>query len=479
MPPGKEPHILLVEDELIVAKDQAGRLEREGFEVVVASSGREAVEIALREQVDLVLMDIRLGGGLDGIEAAEEILRKKELPVVFLTAYADPRTLAEVSRVTPYGYVLKNSGIHLLLQSIRMALDLFSSRQEIREREERLRSLIDASPEIILLIDQRGNLLEANRHALEFFGLRESPWRGSATSELEPRLIPHVVGPFRELTRDGREGEFRRWDASLTDAAGKERVFDVIQATWNAGDGEQGLIAIGRDVSERSRVTENLREKTRQLQRLSRHIQETREEQNRYVAREIHDELGQALTSMDILLTLAQEERESEKLNKTLGEIRDVLQSTSKTVRNLVRELRPSVLDHLGLVEALRTELAEFEERSGVPCDFVNTLPGVPEIGDKCALAVYRIVQEALTNVARHADATRLELRLSEVEGSLAVEIRDDGRGFEPGEAGNEESFGLLGMEERAHACGGNLSLQSAPGGGTEVTLDIPKEPKG
>jgi PAS domain S-box-containing protein len=476
MSPGKHPYILLVEDERIVAKDQAGRLERQGYRVAVAGSGRKAVEIALEEPIDLVLMDIKLGGGLNGIDAAEEILRQKELPVVFLTAYADPKTLEDVSRVTRYGYVLKNSGMHLLLQAIKMALDLFWSRQEIQEREERLRGLINASPDIVLLIDAHGRLVEANRNGLELLGLQGCRWRGRFAGDLEREMNPALVEPFRELTNKRREHEVSRWDARVIDASAVERVFDVIQATWTVGDGERGLIVIARDVSERSRATENLRQKTQQLQRLSRHMQDAREEQNRYIAREIHDELGQALTSMDILLTLAEEEQETERLNKTLKEIREVLQNTSSTVGNLVRVLRPSVLDHLGLVEALRVELEEFEKRSGVPCDFHNTLGNEPAVGEKCELAIYRVLQEALTNVARHADASNVELQLSEDEGSLILRVRDDGRGFQPSTPGGEETFGLLGMEERAHACGGSLTVESTPGAGTEVTVRIPQE---
>ncbi|MFP4301211.1 MAG: response regulator [Spirochaetaceae bacterium] len=357
------PQILLVEDELIVAKDQARRLEREGFDVELARSGAEAVEKAIHGPGSLlVLMDIRLDGGMDGITAAEEILNRRELPIVFLTAYADPKTLREVSRVTRYGYVLKNSGLPLLLQAIRMAFDLFNERRKVVEREK--------------------------------------------------RLI----------------------------------------------------------------------EKSAQLQRLSRHIQEMREEQNRYVAREIHDELGQALTSLDILLTLTEEGLQGEppesrdSLRRTLGEAREVLARTSATVRHLVGELRPSVLDHLGPVEAMRAELEEFERKTAVTATFENELSGEPVIGEKCALALFRIVQEALTNVYRHAGAQNLYLRLHREGGALIVTVTDDGVGFDPASAEGEETFGLLGMEERAEACGGSIAVSSEPDKGTTVSVTIPEE---
>ncbi len=363
MPSQQLPQILLVEDELIVAKDQARRLEQEGFDVELARSGSEAVAKAVQGPESLlVLMDIRLGGGMDGITAAEEILSRRELPIVFLTAYADPKTLREVSRVTRYGYVLKNSGFPLLLQSIRMASDLFEERRKAVEREKRLR------------------------------------------------------------------------------------------------------------------------QKSSQLQRLSRHIQDMREEQNRYVAREIHDELGQALTSLDILLTLAEEgtrvegEEPNESLQETLAEAREVLGRTSATVRNLVQELRPSVLDHLGPVEAIKAEVEEFERRTGVTASFESELSGKPAVGEKCALALFRIVQEALTNVARHAGAENLYLRVSRREGALSVSATDDGEGFDPAAAKDEKTFGLLGMEERAEACGGSLEVSSEPGKGTTVEVRIPEE---
>lgn len=363
MPSQQLPQILLVEDELIVAKDQARRLEREGFEVELARTGSEAVEKATRGPESLlVLMDIRLGGGMDGITAAEEILSRRELPIVFLTAYADPKTLREVSRVTRYGYVLKNSGFPLLLQAIRMAFDLFEERRKVVEREKRLR------------------------------------------------------------------------------------------------------------------------EKSSQLQRLSRHIQDMREEQNRYVAREIHDELGQALTSLDILLTLAEEsaeiegEESNESLQGTLAEAREVLGRTSTTVRSLVQELRPSVLDHLGPVEAIKVEVQEFERRTGVTASFENELSEKPAVGERCALALFRIVQEALTNVSRHAGAENLYLRISRKDRALIVSATDDGEGFDPAATADEKTFGLLGMEERAEACGGSLEVSSKPGKGTTVEVRVPEE---
>jgi signal transduction histidine kinase len=236
---------------------------------------------------------------------------------------------------------------------------------------------------------------------------------------------------------------------------------------------------------ERRKVVERekrLREKSSQLQRLSRHIQDMREEQNRYVAREIHDELGQALTSLDILLTLAEEsaeiegEESNESLQGTLAEAREVLGRTSTTVRSLVQELRPSVLDHLGPVEAIKVEVQEFERRTGVTASFENELSEKPAVGERCALALFRIVQEALTNVSRHAGAENLYLRISRKDRALIVSATDDGEGFDPAATTDEKTFGLLGMEERAEACGGSLEVSSKPGKGTTVEVRVPEE---
>lgn len=484
MPLERQPHILLVEDELIVAKDQSQRLEQEGFSVSVAPSGREAVEQAISgPEFQVVLMDIGLGGGMDGIAAAEEILNHRELPIVFLTAYADPKTLREVSRVTRYGYVLKNSGFPLLLQSIRMASDLFAARRAVGEREARMRSLINASPDIIFLIDAEGRLLEANQRALELFGLQGRNWRGERVEELRHVVSPGLAESFRELAHDGHREAYPRWDATLTDRLGERRTLDVIQAPWSSDYAEKGLIVLARDVSERSVAEQQLREKSLQLQRLSRHIQDTREEQNRYVAREIHDELGQALTTLDILLTLAEDSARDdrkdsiESLGDTLGEAREVLARTSTTVRDLVRELRPAVLDHLGPVEAIKAELEEFEKRSGVTATFENKLTESPALGEKCALALFRIVQEGLTNVSRHANAENVCLTFLREGETLLLSLEDDGRGFDPEEERSVKTFGLLGMEERAEACGGSLEVSSGPGEGATVSVHIPEEP--
>lgn len=474
-------HILLVEDERVIALDQANLLEDAGYAVTSVATGEEAVSrVRSDSTIDLVLMDLQLGYGITGVEAARRINALKDVPVVFVTAYGDPKTIAEVSEVSRYGYVVKSSGPALLLQAIEMALDLFRSHQATATQRSRLEALIDASPDPILLCGMDHTLQEANSAAAELFGLDPERDRGRSLGDVADGLPPRLRDAFLSIIDGAPEAGEAPWDLTLSLPSGESRTFDVVRAPAEDERDAEAAVIIARDVTDRAATERALREKSRQLQSLSRHIEETKEEQNRYIAREIHDELGQSLTSLDISLSLLEEDMEApespdSQLRQTLNEMRRTVHRTSEIARRVVRELRPTVLEHFGLIEAVRSELQAFEKRTEIDTSFHLELGGEPELGDKRALALYRIVQEALTNAARHAGADRISvsLRDGESDGSVVLRISDDGRGFVPEEAGKGENYGLLGMKERALAIDASLTIDSRPGRGTAISVGL------
>ena len=218
-----------------------------------------------------------------------------------------------------------------------------------------------------------------------------------------------------------------------------------------------------------------------QLRLLSAHLQSAREEERIRIAREIHDELGQVLTAIKIDISLLSEkladkgaklQREAmvEEINSTLRLIDDTIQK----VRHIIRELRPEILDHLGLSAAIEWQMQEFQTRTGIELSFQSQIDDSQLNLDR-ATAVFRILQEALTNVARHARATRVEITLKEELGNIVLEIRDNGQGITQEQLANQKSFGILGMRERALAFRGEVDVSAAQGGGTRVTARIPK----
>jgi signal transduction histidine kinase len=226
---------------------------------------------------------------------------------------------------------------------------------------------------------------------------------------------------------------------------------------------------------ERKRAEEQLRQSHEQLRALSVYLQHVREEERIRIAREVHDELGQALTGLKLELTwLANHLPSSQRalLAKTRSMARHI-DETIKAVRRIATELRPGLLDTAGLLAALEWQANEFQNQTGLQCRVKATI--LETLWDQDVnTAFFRIFQEALTNVIRHAEATRVDVRLSEEEGYLVLEVKDNGRGISEEEIHTTRSIGLLGMRERAALLGGQVNFHGEPSKGTTVTVRIP-----
>lgn len=212
------------------------------------------------------------------------------------------------------------------------------------------------------------------------------------------------------------------------------------------------------------------------LQALSAHLQHVREQEQARIAREIHDELGQALTGLKFELSrLAQRLRglPGDMSEKATG-LGAVVDETIQKVRRISSELRPAVLDDLGLVAALEWHAEEFEKHTGITCT-VKAPRQRPELGPDLGIALFRICQEALTNVARHARATAVRIALVRTRDHLGLDVRDNGAGIPEAALTDVKSLGLLGMRERARAFGGEVVIHGAPGRGTLVRVKIPR----
>jgi signal transduction histidine kinase len=214
-----------------------------------------------------------------------------------------------------------------------------------------------------------------------------------------------------------------------------------------------------------------------QLRNLAARLQSIREEERSRIAREVHDVLGQALTGikMDARWILARLPEIQGPLVTRAQSMSELIDSTIHTVRRIASDLRPGILDNLGLVAAVEWQASEFQTRTGINCRVTNTLRDAA-IGAESATAVFRIFQETLTNVARHAQATAVSVDLGEQEGRIVLQVADNGRGIDLAEVTQSKSVGLLGMRERAAILGGDLVISGAPGQGTSVVLSVPLE---
>jgi two-component system sensor histidine kinase UhpB len=298
----------------------------------------------------------------------------------------------------------------------------------------------------------------------------------SWTNRLHPDERERVVRGIHRDIDAGRafwtdEYRFRRRDGTY--AVVHDRGY-IIHAAGKAVRMIGGIT----DITERRAAAEQLDQSRRQLRALLSRAQTLGEERAR-ISREVHDELGQLLTALKMDLRWM-EKRLSSLEAPTAGPLLDkaveagnLVDTTLAAVQKIATELRPSALDNLGLPAALRQEAARFEGRAGIRCqtDLPPCLEGVlPE----AAIVVFRIFQEALTNVARHAGATQVEVHLTKQEDQIQLVVEDNGRGISPAALRNPRSLGLLGMQERAAALGGAVSVAAVSPHGTRVTLSLP-----
>jgi len=229
------------------------------------------------------------------------------------------------------------------------------------------------------------------------------------------------------------------------------------------------------EIAERERAEEQLRTSLDRLRALAARFQSVREEERTSIAREIHDELGQACTAikMDLALIGRRLPKKQTQLRAKVDSSIHLVDSTIVTLRRIASELRPRTLDDLGLPAALEAQAQEFESRTGIGCSV--TLPQEPlNLDADRSTAIFRIFQESLTNVARHAHATRVEAHLKTENDRIIFEVFDNGSGFDPAEAKAHKSLGLVGMQERALLLNGDLKIEGVPSAGTTLTLTIP-----
>jgi signal transduction histidine kinase len=292
-------------------------------------------------------------------------------------------------------------------------------------------------------------------------------FNGSKALEIAKRVAPQI--PFIFVTGVlGEEVAIEMLKEGATDYVLKNRLSRLAPAVSRA-------LRESDQRREREQAEEKLRRSHDQLRALTGHLQIVREEERTRIAREVHDELGQALTGLKLdLVWLAGKVPGTKALQEKVKSMSAHIDETIHAIRRIATELRPGVLDSLGLAAAVEWQAADFQERTGVRCEVkIDVLPeAAPD--QELSTACFRIFQETLTNIIRHAEATRVEVHLAQNERELMLSVRDNGRGISEREIVHARSIGLIGMKERAAQVGGEVFFFGLPGRGTTVTLRVP-----
>lgn len=347
---------------------------------------------------------------------------------------------------------------------------------EQRKVEEHLRfqaQLLDSVLESVVATDLRGRITFWAKGAESLFGYPEGRMLGES---LAPLAFPESGDPEGELCRVLQEVlRSGSWTGRMVPSRRRDATFwaDVTFAPVRNADGSPvGLIAVHRDVTELRRNQELVRVSHERTRNLAARLLAIREQERSSIARELHDELGQALTRINIDVAWLTQQLPARRRTRRVESMAPLVDKTIRTVQQISSQLRPPVLDDLGLEAAIEWHVKEFAEWGGCECALRLNLGILPRDRDR-DIAIFRILQEALTNVARHARATRVSVVADRTANLLVLEIEDDGIGIPQSKLTGQHSYGLTGMAERAESLGGELSIMVAPQSGTRVRFQL------
>jgi len=348
--------------------------------------------------------------------------------------------------------------------------------------EARVGGIVESAMDAIITVDEEQHIVLFNAAAEQVFGCPKEEAIGAPLARFIPARFreghaAHIrafgeagthsrrMGTARIVTGLRRNGEEFPIDASISQISEQGSRFYTV---------------ILRDVTERVRAEEALRRSKDELRDLSLASNSVREQEKSRIARELHDELAQALTALKMDVAWMDEHlpaatKQQADVGAKLTAMQQLLDHTVAATRRISADLRPLILDDLGLVPAAEWLVQNFTQRSGIPCSLDVTPPDL-ELEDPQATALFRILQESLTNVSRHANASRVEVHIEGTGENITLSVRDNGRGFMPQEPRKPNSYGLLGLRERVYLLGGEVDIDSMPGKGAEITVHIPRD---
>lgn len=353
--------------------------------------------------------------------------------------------------------------------------------EALRQSEEINRLIMSSSLDAIICMDLEGRIIFWNPQAERIFGWEKEEILGRPLSET---IIParyreqHTRGLAHYL-RTG-EGPVLRKPVEMSAVRKKGDEFAIQLSIIPVKEkGNEFFCSFIQDITERKQAEEKLRESHEQLRKLASHLQDIREEEQKRIAREVHDEIGQQITGLKMDIAWLWKRIDGmegmQPIEEKLKDMNLLLDAAVLTIRKIASELRPSILDDLGLVPALEWQTREFEKRFLITAQFRTSTPQL-QIDSNMATGLFRLFQESLTNVARHANASLVTAELLVEDNQIRLTISDNGIGFNPEITDNKKTLGHLGMKERVLMMKGKLDIESQPGKGTRVTITVPYE---
>ncbi len=498
--------VVIVDDRPDTRKFLCTLLALRNHRVLDASNGEDALALCREVHPDLLIADLMMPG-MDGYELVRRLRSERGIAgtrIIFFTGMFDSGEALSLAEQCGVKHVLQKPGTPLaILQAVDSALaspppevsqpdrgfdreharvlgekllrntdELATVYSRLAASERQFREMFEGHPEPMWVLDAHSlAFLSLNDAAVLHYGYsRDEFLTLSVFDILPPEEIRAAIATFpRTGTGQGSApGVLRcyRKDRSLIEAE-----FTAHQLEFG---GRPAYSVLARDVTERNRYERSLRESEEQLRHLAGRLHQVREEERAFLARELHDDLGQSLTAIKMSLSwlATHPGAATEVISARIVSTMDLADRTIVAARRLASDLRPGVLD-LGLQAAVEWQVQEFRYHSDIRCELELPQAEIPLNPDQ-EVTLFRIFQETLTNVARHSGASLVTIRLA-VEGARVVlAVQDNGRGITPAEKAKRSSLGLLGMRERVTSLGGSIEIEGKPGEGTLLRVTVP-----
>ncbi len=408
-------------------------------------------------------------------EAAVKMLRgERSTPFAFraLTKDRAVRWVTESVASVPF------RGRRAVLANYMDITEQIESRKKLEELEALEASILEAMPNAVIGLQNR-RIIFANDGVESVFGWKAKDLIGKST-----RLLYRSDSEYEDVAKLLYTVMEKQRTVSLEFPCRRKDGRDIECAINTARIGkylkEKSIVIIYEDITERRQAKTELEQSREQLRKLTAHLQSVREKERTLIARELHDELGQLLTALNtetVLLSKKIPPEYKDLIDRAAG-MSSLIDMTMQTLKRIYMSLRPGMLDHLGLTVSIGWQADEFEKRTGIPCK-VTVHPEDMTLDPDLSTALFRIFQEALTNISRHADATLVHARLKTTAKNVQLVVKDNGRGITREQRSKPHSFGLLGIRERVANWGGDVKITGEEGKGTTIHVSIPLPQKG
>jgi PAS domain S-box-containing protein len=411
----------------------------------------------------------------EALKAFQRDIRNNKIKTLFErenTLWNGKKTWIEFSN----SFLSLPDGNKITLSIIKDISERKKSETELRDSESKFKMLFNSANDAVFvtqLSDEKsyGDFIEVNEVACKRLGYsKEEFLQLSPSAIVSPKHINEFNLSMSRLLVEGHD----IYD-TVHSAKDKKLIPVEINSHLFLYNEKPTVLSIARDITERKQAEQKLRRTSKLLRELATHLQSIREEERTMIAQEIHDELGQVLTALKIQVSLLANKLydNQEPLKQKINSLSDMIDASVESVQKISAKLRPGILDELGIIAAIEWQAEEFEKLTNIKCSVLLPKEELNLEKDK-STAIFRIFQEALTNIARHSEATRVQLSLLNYQSNVYLEIRDNGKGITQEQIKDFKSLGIHGMEERALVFGGQVSIEGIAGKGTKVKIEIP-----